>query len=339
VSTNHQSTTIISRDGTFAVEISEPNGNFPVDGRDAFLLTVVLRATPGGKLGKAGGIFNNWFDPSLIARTLGIPTEPEMCLCFLEAAIGESLDESGQSFGAKAIQGTAAIECGDNLVTRWRDRVPATDREIEDYFKHRLFRAWQYTQRQTVFSTADVMRLHVPAPTLSRIAELGYPRWWKMGATASGLVVLEPSKELILAQRDLLDPAPDSPAGSIPVLLVAPRYKAPRTHWEKAVAFYGADQPDLANGAKEAISAVEALTMILTGSTTNTLGSAITWLRNNGKLNAALAGCLEKLWGFVNNSPGVRHGAAQPVAITPEEANFVKQVSEAAIRLLLAIDG
>jgi hypothetical protein len=78
--------------------------------------------------------------------------------------------------------------------------------------------------------------------------------------------------------------------------------------------------------------------MILTGSTAKTLGSAIAWLRNNGKLNAALAGCLEKLWEFVNNSPGVRHGAARSVAITPEEANFVKQVSEAAIRLLLAID-
>ena len=317
------------------MEISESSDPLPVAG-DRLAVTVAVRATPGGKPGKIGGIFSLSFDPHLVAYTLGLPDEPEMGRCVLEAAIGESLDELGPSFIAKAMQGAAPIECGDSLIVRWRDRIPATEREIEDYFKRRLFRAWQYNQTQTVFSAADMMRLHAPARTLSRIAELNDPRLWKTGATAGGLVVLEPSKELILEQRDLLDPAPDAPGGSVPVLLSAPRYNAPRTHWEKAIALYGADQPDFADAAKEAITAVEALAAILTGSATNTLGDSIAWLRNKGKLHPALAKSLDGLWGFA--SAVLRHGSAKPISIEPAESAFVRQTSDAAIRLLLSVD-
>lgn len=175
-----------------------------------------MRATPGGKLGKVGGIFDNLIDIDLIAHRLDIPSEPEMGLCLLEAAIGESLDRSGQSFVAKALESAAAIECDNDLIVRWTDRVPATDREVADYFKRRLYRARQYNHRQTMFSTADMIRLHISAQTLSRVGDLWHDKWWQMAGTPPGLVVLSPSRETLREQQDLLDPAQASGSGTGP---------------------------------------------------------------------------------------------------------------------------
>jgi len=107
-------------------------------------------------------------------------------------------------------------------------------------------------------------------------------------------------------------------------------------HLRKAYGFLDADPPDAANAAKEAISALEGLAQFKIGDDSATLGEAIKRLRRDRRLHPTLADCLEKLWGFTNQSPGVRHGSNKEPSIAMAEAQFVVTTCEAAIQLLLA---
>ena len=122
------------------------------------------------------------------------------------------------------------------------------------------------------------------------------------------------------------------------MLLTSPRYAGPARHWSKAIGFMRASPRDPENAAKEAISAVEGLAKIVTGASKATLGESIKVLRGNGKLHPALAKALEGLYGFVNDSPGVRHGSDVLPTITQGEVEFVVDTAKAAIRMLLEID-
>jgi hypothetical protein len=107
-------------------------------------------------------------------------------------------------------------------------------------------------------------------------------------------------------------------------------------HLRKASRFLREDPPDPANAAKEAISAVEALARFRCQSDSATLGDCLKQLKRRKRIHAALADCLEKLWGFTNQSPGVRHGSQDVPEISIEEARFVLSTCQAAVQLLLA---
>jgi hypothetical protein len=120
--------------------------------------------------------------------------------------------------------------------------------------------------------------------------------------------------------------------------LQAPRYAAVAAHWDKAQRFSRGEQLDLANSAKEAVSAVEALAQIVTRRGSTTLGACINDLRTGGRIGKPLLRGLEELWAFTSNSPGVRHGSPTGPTLTVAESAYIRDQAAAALRLLLSID-
>jgi signal transduction histidine kinase len=120
-------------------------------------------------------------------------------------------------------------------------------------------------------------------------------------------------------------------------LLGAPRYAAVRATWQKANALLNATPPDLANAAKEAVGAVEALARIVVGEGKLTLGDCIKRLRAAGRVPGGALKGLEELWGIASETPGVRHGGSASDLDVPT-ARYVVDLSQAALRLLLAAD-
>jgi hypothetical protein len=108
-------------------------------------------------------------------------------------------------------------------------------------------------------------------------------------------------------------------------------------HLRKSQAFLLGDPPDLANAAKEAVSALESVARHRCGAESATLGECLKQLRDQKRLHPALAQTLEKVWGFVNQSPGIRHGGTVGPNVTHAEAAFVVRACEAGIELLVAV--
>lgn len=120
--------------------------------------------------------------------------------------------------------------------------------------------------------------------------------------------------------------------------LAAPRYRAAREHWRKALAFAEQAKPDLENAVKEVVSAVESLAKVVVGKPAATLGDAIKQLRSQKRVPPGADGVLEGLWTFASAAPGVRHGSAEAAGTTDSDWNFARGTSEAALRFLLDLD-
>ncbi len=97
----------------------------------------------------------------------------------------------------------------------------------------------------------------------------------------------------------------------LPILerLSADRYQAVAAAWRKANDLLNHPTPDLANAAKEAVGAVEALARITVGDSRATLGEAIKTLGAAGRVKPPLLKGIEELWGWACGEPGVRHAA------------------------------
>jgi len=130
-----------------------------------------------------------------------------------------------------------------------------------------------------------------------------------------------------------------SPRRRVDVLCAVPRYSGPCQHWRAAQDLLSAAEPDLSGAVHEAVSAVEGLCRIILGEPSITLGDALQRLRQRGLLHPALARTVEGLWGYASAEPGIRHGASVVTTLKPHEAHFAVDACEAALTLLLAVDG
>ena len=126
--------------------------------------------------------------------------------------------------------------------------------------------------------------------------------------------------------------------GRVDIQLQSPRYAAVLGHWKKAHLFLEPQALDLPNAVKEAVSAVEALAQIATGSSGATLGDCVKQLRRSGRLSAPLLKGMEELWGFASESPGVRHGSPNDPTLERAEADYAIDQAQAALKLLLSLD-
>jgi hypothetical protein len=120
--------------------------------------------------------------------------------------------------------------------------------------------------------------------------------------------------------------------------LGAPRYQPAREHWRKAIAYAATDPPDLPNAAKEAVSSVESLALVVAGSQGTTLGDAIKALRSSKRLPTGADKILEGLYAFASDAPGARHGSPLPPHVDPNHWQFLRTSAEGALRLLLDVD-
>jgi hypothetical protein len=106
-------------------------------------------------------------------------------------------------------------------------------------------------------------------------------------------------------------------------------------HIGKARGAAEASNPDWTTVAREAVHALEAVARNVCDEPSATLGECITTLDRQGRLHPALAKCLRGMWGFTNQSPGVRHGSDQLPSISEAEARFTLTTCEAGMPLLL----
>ncbi len=97
-------------------------------------------------------------------------------------------------------------------------------------------------------------------------------------------------------------------------------------------------KPDYENSIKESITAVEAMCKIITGAKGNeaTLGSTLKKLEDSGvHIHGALKKAFNELYGFTNDSNGIRHaGNIGGPSATFEEAKFMLVASSAFVNYL-----
>jgi hypothetical protein len=123
-------------------------------------------------------------------------------------------------------------------------------------------------------------------------------------------------------------------------ILRDPDLNGPNEQFEKAIRFYNARPvPDCANAVKDAVGAVEGLARILFGDNSLVLSEACQRLRDQKGLHGALAGLLEKLYGYRGDADGSAHGATGERPVPLEEAEFVIGVSASAIIYLARVFG
>ncbi len=116
-------------------------------------------------------------------------------------------------------------------------------------------------------------------------------------------------------------------------------YSSVSRHIEKALALF-ADRknPDYENTVKEAISAVEAMCCIITGSSGSnaTLGVAIKKLEDHGvRIHTAMKNAFSSLYGYASDENGIRHGGIDFKNVPPEDAKYMLISCSAFINYLI----
>ena len=130
-----------------------------------------------------------------------------------------------------------------------------------------------------------------------------------------------------------------NPETTLEIMAEIPRYSGPWAHWQAATELINQKEPDYAKAAHEALSAVEGMARVILNNDSITLGEALKSFRNQGILHGALIRSVEGLWGYASDEPGVRHGAVKSPNVKPHEVRYVVAASEAALGLMLELDG
>jgi hypothetical protein len=331
---------ITSRSGALAVRLVNYDGLYPLPGRDAHGLYFDVQLQPASDPSRLAVLFSglsigsewSWY---------GLPeiTDKERRLIpFAEAAVGEQLDSNGLPDFTPSGVDAFKIECFSYTFQEWKKRARGTDEEILQYIEARVYWSWRFAEEVTVFRRPDFLRFHADLLSFERLAMLGDGVEWNRIPSSEYALHLQPTPQFIRQQRDQRRPQHTNPAEALLSSLQAPRYAGPFQHWQKALEFRTGAKRDLANAAKEAVSAVEGLARVITGQHTETLGDLIKRLRTDRKVDGAMAKTLEGIWGFASNAPGVRHGGATPPTLSDADLDFVMTASEGALRYLLQLD-
>ena len=96
------------------------------------------------------------------------------------------------------------------------------------------------------------------------------------------------------------------------------------------------ENPDYRNSIKEAISAVESLTSIVTDKTKPDLKDALRELEQSGTLHPALKGAFQKLYGWTSDENGVRHALMEASPIDFADAQFMLVACSAFVYFIVA---
>jgi len=88
--------------------------------------------------------------------------------------------------------------------------------------------------------------------------------------------------------------------------------------------FSNRENPDYRNTIKEAISAVEALCVIITGDKKAKLGQALSNIEKKFKIHGALKNAFSSLYGYSSDSGGIRHSLLEDdISVSFEDAKFM----------------
>lgn len=96
--------------------------------------------------------------------------------------------------------------------------------------------------------------------------------------------------------------------------------------------------PDYRNSIKESVSAVEAMCNLVAGSSSATLGQALSELDKNKTvdMHPALKGAFQKLYGYTSDADGIRHALLKESNLDFEDAKFMLVSCSAFVNYLKA---
>lgn len=102
------------------------------------------------------------------------------------------------------------------------------------------------------------------------------------------------------------------------------KYSNASEHLKTALGFLSdRKSPDYRNSIKESISAVESLCKVITDDTKATLGSALNKIEKSHNLHPAFKTALSNLYGYTNDSGGIRHSLLDQSSLTYSDAKFM----------------
>jgi hypothetical protein len=108
------------------------------------------------------------------------------------------------------------------------------------------------------------------------------------------------------------------------------------THLKTAIGFLSdRKNPNFRNSVKESISAVEALSRIISGDPKATLGTALKRIEEKNAIHSALKKAFSSLYGYTNDSGGIRHAMLEESNISHNDAKFMLVSCSAFINYLL----
>ncbi|BAS56186.1 hypothetical protein NIES2135_45120 [Leptolyngbya boryana NIES-2135] len=101
-------------------------------------------------------------------------------------------------------------------------------------------------------------------------------------------------------------------------------FSGARIHLETAVKLLAdRNNPDYRNSIKESISAVESVCQVITANPNATLGKALGILEKQKQLHGSLKEGFSKLYGYTNDSDGIRHALLEEPNVSFSDAKFM----------------
>ena len=94
-------------------------------------------------------------------------------------------------------------------------------------------------------------------------------------------------------------------------------------------------KPDYRNSIKESISAVEAISQIITRKPSATLGEALKVIEQNIELHGALKKGFESIYGYTSDADGIRHAMSDESGLDFEDAKYMLVSCSAFINYLI----
>jgi len=271
---------------------------------------------------------------------LGVPTfgnKPHDWYSVGEATLGDWIDELDTATDLAALTSPLVIKCTTYTLDSWKKRPRADENDILAYAASKLYWSWRFELDGARFRAADCLRLRTSLTTIGRVLQLEEGLSWRESDKSTEGLLYVPTPALLRSQREkrIYGRAASAKTG-LDVALAAPRYSGVRTHLSKSQSFLAEDPPDLANSAKEAICAVEALARLVCNDQAATLGELIKQLKGRQDLDSALLKALEGVWGYTSNAPGVRHGGTPDLDVA--QAQITLDLARSSIHYLLRAD-
>jgi len=254
-----------------------------------------------------------------------------------EATLGDWIDELDTGTELAALPSPVVIKCTSYTLESWKKGARADENDVLSYAANKLYWSWRFELDGARFTAADCLRLRSSLTTIGRILQLEEGLSWREADTSAHALLYVPTPAFLRAQREkrIHGPAGSAKTG-LEAALAAPRYSGVRTHLSKSQSFLAQDPPDLANSAKEAICAVEALARLVCNDQTSTLGELVKELKARQDLDPALLKALEGMWGYTSNAPGVRHGGTADLDLA--QAQVTLDLARSSINYLLRAD-
>lgn len=110
-------------------------------------------------------------------------------------------------------------------------------------------------------------------------------------------------------------------------------FAASSAHLKASLTLYSRrPEPDYRNAIKEAISAVESVCAIISGSNKDTLGQT---LKKIDGLHPAMRDSFQKLYGYTSDGSGIRHAMLEEAEISNAEARFMIVACSAFVNYLI----